>query len=599
MYFHGFYNGGLLLLLGFILTAVLMNLWFRDVIIEGTYLGDHTFQVQKSLVIGFALFVISEVFAFLSVFWAYFHSSLAPAIEIGGCWPPFGIQALDPFAIPLLNTIILLSSGAFITYSHHALLQGNRKHTIIGALFTIILAIIFTALQAYEYKEAGFSIADSVYGSCFFASTGLHGLILAPTKFYKYFYNHFFKFKKIHNTSFNTNNIDKLYLNLDSKNKFSLEKHFLEWLVGFTDAEGNFNISLRNFKNNKYNSLIITFQIGLHIDDVNVLYFIKNKLQCGHISISGKKCNFFINDQKSLINIILPIFNFVHLNSSKYFQFLNFEKAVILIKNKSHLTSEGKLKIIDYYYENKKKLIYTNTNIIITDYWLGGFIDGDASFSYSKTTPRLKFENAVKELELLKKIQDFLTTGNLNIYSPRKNRPNSDSMCVLEITNISKIKNIIIPIISKQKNEFQLLNSKKIIDFKLWSMLVNIIYFGYHRIEEGIILINKIKQNLNKLTTNNAIFIKEEIIIFELEFKNLFNLPSPYEIKNNIRFLRDTNNLVSEKVEILCINQYNNINLKFSSISECSKTLKIDRSTIKKYLLTGKSYKNYKFNFVI
>lgn len=130
-------------------------------------------------------------------------------------------------------------------------------------------------------------------------------------------------------------------------------------------------------------------------------------------------------------------------------------------------------------------------------------------------------------------------------------------------------------------------------------MLVNIIYFGYHRIEEGIILINKIKQNLNKLTTNNAIFIKEEIIIFELEFKNLFNLPSPYEIKNNIRFLRDTNNLVSEKVEILCINQYNNINLKFSSISECSKTLKIDRSTIKKYLLTGKSYKNYKFNFVI
>jgi len=176
MYFHGFSNGGYFLMIGLILTTSGMILWFRDVIIEGTYLGNHTLEVQEGLKIGVVLFIVSEVFAFLSVFWAFFHSSLAPAIEIGGLWPPFGVEALDAFAIPLLNTVILLSSGAFITFSHHALIQGKRSFAINGAIWTIILAIIFTALQAYEYSEAGFTIADSVYGSCFFAATGLHGL---------------------------------------------------------------------------------------------------------------------------------------------------------------------------------------------------------------------------------------------------------------------------------------------------------------------------------------------------------------------------------------------------------------------------------------
>jgi len=173
---HGFQNGGALLTLGFIMTASGMTLWFRDVITEGTYLGHHTKQVKNGLMIGVLLFIVSEVFAFLSIFWAFFHSSLSPAIEIGGSWPPLGITPLDPFAIPLLNTFLLLSSGAFITYGHHALIAGNRKGAIDGVFYCIILAVIFTALQYYEYSEAAFTMSDSVYGSAFFASTGLHGL---------------------------------------------------------------------------------------------------------------------------------------------------------------------------------------------------------------------------------------------------------------------------------------------------------------------------------------------------------------------------------------------------------------------------------------
>jgi cytochrome c oxidase subunit 3 len=176
LYMHGFNNGGAILTVGFILTVAGMTLWFRDVITEGTFLGHHTKQVKSGLMIGVLLFIFSEVFAFLSVFWAFFHSSLSPAIEIGGSWPPIGITPLDPFAIPLLNTFLLLSSGAFVTYGHHALIAGNRKAAIDGVFLTIILAVVFTALQYFEYSEAAFTMSDGVYGSAFYASTGLHGL---------------------------------------------------------------------------------------------------------------------------------------------------------------------------------------------------------------------------------------------------------------------------------------------------------------------------------------------------------------------------------------------------------------------------------------
>jgi len=173
---HGYPNGGSLFSLGFFLTGFGMFLWFCDIIIESTHLGHHTKEVKNGIILGVFLFIISEVFAFLSIFWAYFHSSLSPAIELGGVWPPAGITPLDPFAIPLLNTFLLLSSGAFITYGHHALLGGDRKGAILGTLLTIVLAVVFTGLQYYEYSEAAFTITDSVYGSAFYCSTGLHGL---------------------------------------------------------------------------------------------------------------------------------------------------------------------------------------------------------------------------------------------------------------------------------------------------------------------------------------------------------------------------------------------------------------------------------------
>jgi len=174
----------MLLALGITATVSSMVLWLKDVSREGTFQGHHTHVVSAGLTLGFILFVISEVFFFLSIFWAFFHSALAPTVELGSIWPPAGIEPMNPFEIPLLNTIILLSSGATLTYSHHRLIAGERFGSFYGLLITIILAVIFTSLQGFEYYNAPFTISDGVYGSTFYMSTGFHAIhVLIGTAF--------------------------------------------------------------------------------------------------------------------------------------------------------------------------------------------------------------------------------------------------------------------------------------------------------------------------------------------------------------------------------------------------------------------------------
>lgn len=113
---------------------------------------------------------------FVSFFWAYFHSSLAPSIELGIIWPPLGIKEVNPWGIPLLGSIVLLSSGFIVTLSHHALLLGNKFLSLIHLFFTILLGILFLYLQFTEYSYGEFTISDSVFGSVFYMTTGLHAL---------------------------------------------------------------------------------------------------------------------------------------------------------------------------------------------------------------------------------------------------------------------------------------------------------------------------------------------------------------------------------------------------------------------------------------
>jgi len=165
-----------LLLLALSSLALTTFQWWRDISRERAFQGLHTQIVQKGLQWGIILFIVSEICFFFSFFWAFFHRRLSPCLELGRVWPPTGLQPFDPFRVPLLNTAILLASGATVTWAHHALLQAQHSEAQIRLRVTLRLGFYFTLLQGFEYYEARFTIADSVYGATFFVATGFHGL---------------------------------------------------------------------------------------------------------------------------------------------------------------------------------------------------------------------------------------------------------------------------------------------------------------------------------------------------------------------------------------------------------------------------------------
>ena len=175
LYRHAFTLGLTLFTLGLTTVTITAALWWRDIVREATYEGHHTRVDQGGLRSGRVLFIVSEVRLFLAFFWAFFNSAFAPAPQIGATWPPIGVEVINPWVLPLLNTLLLLTSGASLTWSHAALLGGYRVEARTGLVLTLVFATLFTLCQGYEYVHAPFTISDGVYGSTFYRLTGLHG----------------------------------------------------------------------------------------------------------------------------------------------------------------------------------------------------------------------------------------------------------------------------------------------------------------------------------------------------------------------------------------------------------------------------------------
>jgi cytochrome c oxidase subunit 3 len=169
--------------------------WFTDLYFESEVEGSHVKEVQRNLLFGFGLFIVSEVRLFFSLFWAFWYNAGNPSIWIGGVWPPLGIQPLQVWGLPFVNTILLLRSGVAVTFAHSLstmrIVREQRRITELREFqlgryrlfwfnralrLTIFLGGIFTLCQLYEYRNTNFDISDSIYGSIFFILTGLHGL---------------------------------------------------------------------------------------------------------------------------------------------------------------------------------------------------------------------------------------------------------------------------------------------------------------------------------------------------------------------------------------------------------------------------------------
>ena len=167
-----------------LLTSLTLIQWFLDIILERRIQGFHRNKVLKGIKFGIIIFIISEIIFFFRFFWGYFHIFLSPRIDIGSHWPTINIITFNPYRVPLLNTVILVTSGVTITLSHYYLILNILNKSIKYIIYTIFLGIIFTLFQLIEYNEAIFNISDSVYGSLFFIITGFHGLhVLIGTVF--------------------------------------------------------------------------------------------------------------------------------------------------------------------------------------------------------------------------------------------------------------------------------------------------------------------------------------------------------------------------------------------------------------------------------
>ena len=164
-----------ILIVGSLMVLYTMFVWWRDVIREATNEGHHTPVVQLHHRYGMVMFIASEVMFFMAWFWAYFNAAIYPTEAMGGTWPPEGVETFDPWHLPLLNTLILLTSSTTVTWAHHAVREGNKSGAVQGLLITVILGAIFTGVQAFEYAIAPFEFTGGIYGSTFFMATGFHG----------------------------------------------------------------------------------------------------------------------------------------------------------------------------------------------------------------------------------------------------------------------------------------------------------------------------------------------------------------------------------------------------------------------------------------
>lgn len=406
-----------------------------------------------------------------------------------------GIEAIDPFELPLINTVILLGSGFTVTYGHHFLINGMRGKALYGVLYTVILATIFTALQGVEYAVSSFTISDGAFGSCFYFGTGL---ILAPIK------NCIYTRKDITYYSHKSNNINPY------------------WITGFCDAESSFSIRVGKDAS-RFKSIRIApiFSIEIHEKDYNLLKEIKNFFGVGTILKRVKKGNptaiYSVLSISALKEVIIPHFNQYNLLTQKKEDFRIFSLVVDMLYDNKHKNEEGLNKILSYKASMGKGLskillnMFPNIeppvrNLVLpkkdfNPFWVAGFVDGEGCF-YVKTSKIKKglgiaykvnvYFNISQHKRDIALLLNLVTFFNCGLVETVVTRPTQSSYVVYKYSDIfSKI----IPFF-----ETYPLKGKKLLDFYDFKKIANMTEKNNKYDENSHLLkeIKRIKKNMNR-----------------------------------------------------------------------------------------------------
>lgn len=182
-------------LFGLLILSFWAFSWWLNYRGEFNVSGSIRRDLDQGLKFSMLLFISSEVFFFFSFFWAYFHFFLSPCLEARLIWPCSFTKIFDYSNVPMLNTLILLGSGVTITIRHFFIVKGEKTLSIFWSFLTGAMGLLFTALQAQEYRASFFSLRDGRFGTSFFMLTGFHGLhVIIGTTFIIINAVYFFKF---------------------------------------------------------------------------------------------------------------------------------------------------------------------------------------------------------------------------------------------------------------------------------------------------------------------------------------------------------------------------------------------------------------------
>lgn len=476
-----------------------------------TYLGDHTLAVQKGLNLGVILFIVSEAMFFVAIFWAFFHSALTPTVELGAQWPPVGIEPVNPFELPLLNTILLLSSGATVTWAHHSVIQGERVGSLYGSLATVLLAVIFTVFQAIEYSVSSFTISDGAFGTCFFFGTGFHGFLL---------HKPFFNCKNINSIStflINTNIKKKVFYSTTAPSLNKLDTELSPyWVTGFADAESSFSLKLSKKSTSRSGWHVIPeFRIELHSRDILLLRKIHSYFGVGFISehLSLNKVVYSVQSYRDIASVIIPHFYQYPLVTQKKADYLLFKQAINLLNLNVQSDIEGIRSIISIKasmnWGLSEKLRFQFPTVIsvprpvvsfesIADpNWLAGFVDGEGCFYVNTKKAKayltgfqvimtFSITQHVRDELLFNKFLDYLGCGKIEKVSTR---PNEVRFVVYKFSDIL---NKIIPFFQNYP-----LQGIKLQDFHDFCKIANIMEKKDHLTLEGLKKIKSLKSGMN------------------------------------------------------------------------------------------------------